>query len=169
VTLSASRGFVASGVIVVAGLAVSLISDQVGNYYLWSLLARDDDSHLCNVSLVARIVFVLFVAMELTTISSLIVLAFHRDGRPRKESIQATTRPSLGMRSVIALGLLLLFLHLGLYAIAFYADDVCSSTSAAEWLHHYAALVSFAVLYCFGAATAIGLVMLVLKRKLLNE
>ena len=160
---------IVGGAIVVAGLVVSLISDRNGNYTLWSLLARDGHSRLCNVSLVARTVFLLFVAMELATISSLIGVAIHRGGGPRKQSVQATTLPSLGMRSGIALGLLLLFLHSGFYAVAFHADDICSSTSIGEWVHHYVALVSFAVLYCFGAVIVIGLVMLVLKRSLLNE
>jgi hypothetical protein len=77
--------------------------------------------------------------------------------------------PSLGVRSAIALVSMLLFLHLGFYAIAFHADDICTSTSVGEWLRHYAALVSFAMLYGGGSIILFMLVILLLRRRLLID
>ena len=167
------RYAVVGGVIVFAGVAASLISDRAGDYYLWSLLGRSDP-RLCNISIVARLVFALLVAMELLTISGLLVLAAYRHNldpgqRLRNATSQTTSLPSLGTRTAIALGLMLLFLHLGLYAIAFHADDVCSSKSIGERLHHYIALVGFTMFYSLGSLILIGFVMLALKGSLLTK
>ncbi len=167
------RYVVVGGVITLVGLAASVISDRAGGYYLSSLLDHDDP-RLCNISIVARLVFALLVAMELLTISGLLVLAIYRHNRDRGRLLQnapaqTTSLPSLGARTAIALGLMLLFLHLGLYAIAFHADDVCASRSIGEWLHHYAAFVAFAMFYSLGSLILIGFVMLALKRSLLTE
>ena len=74
--------------------------------------------------------------------------------------------PRLRIGGAIAEVALLLFLHLGLYGIAFHADDVCTVTSVGVWLRHYSALLSFA-LYILGSVILIGLVMVTLKPMLL--
>ncbi len=167
------RYVVVSGVITLAGFAASLMSDRAGDYYLWSLLGWDDP-RLCNISIVARLIFAVLVVMELLTISGLLVLAvcrrnLYQGRRLENATAQTTSLPSLGARTAIALGLLLLLLHLGLCAIAFHADDVCSSKSTREWLHHYVALVGFAMFYSLGSLILIGFVMLALKRSLLTK
>lgn len=159
-------------VISLLGVMVSLLSDRAGSDYLWSLIATKDQVPLCNFSVVARLIFAQSVAAELLVISALLVMAFRRRTHRlfrRSADVLLWLRhlTATGIGKSIAVGAGMLFLHLGLYAMAFHADDVCTSASLASWLHHYAALVAFALLYSFGALSLIGLVMIALKPMLL--
>jgi hypothetical protein len=162
------RYCVAAGGIAVVGVAMSLIADRTGNYALSSLLPSDALAHMCNVSIVARLVFVLLAAMELVTAAALLLVAVNRCRRLPKGA-PALNLPRLGIGGAIAEAALLLFLHLGLYGIAFHADGVCTVTSVGVWLRHYSALVSFAALYILGSVILIGLVMVALKPMLLAK
>ena len=160
------RYCVVAGAIAIVSVATSLIADRIGNDALSSLLPSNGPTHLCNVSIVARLVFVLLAAMELVVIAALLLVAVGRRRRLPKGA-PALNLPKLGIGGAIAVAALLLFLHLGLYGIAFHADDVCAATSVGGWLRHYGALVSFAALYIGGSVILIGLVMVALKPLLL--
>lgn len=80
----------------------------------------------------------------------------------------ALSLPLFGIGGPLAVTAMFLFLHLGLYGIAFHADDVCTATSVSLWLRHYFALVSFAALYIGGSVILIGFVMVALKPTLLE-
>jgi hypothetical protein len=170
-----NRRYIAvAAVISLAALAVLLISDRAGSFYLWSMLGGEEASRLCNFSVIARLVFAVFVTMEIVAVSALIILAAHRHLlRPgqvlRSDPAGAAKRPAFRAAPAIAFASMLLFLHLFLYGIAFHADDVCSSKGAGEVAHHYVALVAAAMLYSIGSVFVIGCVMLALKRSLLNE
>lgn len=157
-------------VVAVIGVTMSILFDQIGIDYLWSLVSTGDQLPLCNFSVVARLIFALSAATEILTISALLVMAFRR--RTYRRFHSASPRfPRLtlvGMGVGIAAGAGMLFLHLGLYAIAFHADDVCASTHLGSWLRHYVALVAFTLLYSSGAILLIGLAMIALKPLLLS-
>lgn len=159
-------------VVALLGVMISLLSDWVGSDFLWSLMATKDQLPLCNFSVVARLIFALSVAAELLAISALLVMAFRRRTYRRLRRSDDTSQrlrhfTAVGAGKGIAAGAGMLFLHLGLYAIAFHADDVCASTHLGSWLRHYMALVAFTLLYSLGAIALIGLVMIALKPALL--
>jgi|GEM_PF-2211425 len=170
-----NRRYIAvAGAISLAALAVLLISDRAGSFYLWSMLGGGDAARLCNFSVIARLVFALFVTMEIVAVSALIILAAHRHLlRPgqvlRSNPVEAVNRTAFRIGAAIAFGAMLLFLHLGLYGIAFHADDVCSSKNMGDVVHHYVALVAVAMLYSMGSVFVISCVMLALRRSLLTE
>jgi hypothetical protein len=170
-----SRRYIAiAGVFSVVALTVLLISDRTGSFYLWSLLVGSDAPPLCNFSLIARLLFVLSVAMEVLALSALIAVAAHRRFRRpghtlRSNAAEKTQRPVFRVGVVIAFASMLLFLHLFLYGMAFHADDVCSSKSMGEVAQHYVALVAAAMFYSLGSVLLIGCVMLALKRSLLTK
>lgn len=170
-----SRRYMAvAGVLSLVALAVLLISDRAGSFYLSSLLGGGDAPRLCNFSVIARLVFALFVTMEIVTVSALIILAARRHLRRsgqmlRSDAAGEAKRPGFRIGTGIAFASMLLFLHLFLYGMAFHADDVCSSKSTGEVVHHYVALVAAAMFYSLGAVFVIGCVMLVLKRSLLTK
>jgi hypothetical protein len=168
------RYMIVAGVITFLGLAILLISDRAGSFYLWSLVARDDTSRLCNFSVVARLIFALSVGMELLTVWGVIFFAVHRrifrSGQMVHDaSAEAARLSPLRTGAAIAFGAMLLFLHLGLYGIAFGADDVCVSNNPSEIVHHYVALVAFALFYSLGALLVVGSLLLMLKRSLLAQ
>ncbi|NQW51315.1 MAG: hypothetical protein HQ465_08765 [Rhodospirillales bacterium] len=163
-----------AGVMSLAGLTVLLISDLAGSFYLWSLLGGGDTPRLCNFSVIARLIFALSVTMEMLAVSVLIMLAAHRrilrrGQMMRSDPAEAVNLSVFRIGTAIAFGSMLLFLHLGLYAIAFHADDVCSSKNMGEVVHHYVALVAAAMLYAGGSVFSIFFIMLALKRSLLSK
>jgi hypothetical protein len=162
------RYCLAAAVIVVLAVAASLIADRIGNYALASLLPHDGPAHLCNAPLIARLLFALLATMELVTMAALLLVAVDRR-RLLPKGAAAFNVPVLGAGRVVAVAALALFLHLGLYAIAFRADNICAATSIAAWLKHYTALISFAALYVAGSLILIGAVLLAAKPALLAK
>jgi hypothetical protein len=163
-----------AGVLSLVALAVLLISDRAESFYLWSLLGGGDGPPLCNFSVIARLVFALSVAMEVLAASALIAIAARRHLRRtgqmlRSDAAGEAKPPAFRIGKAIAFASMLLFLHLFLYGMAFHADDVCSSKSTAEVVHHYVALVAAAMFYSLGSVFLIGCVMLLLKRSLLTK
>lgn len=148
------------------GSVVSVVADARGLQYLGSFLAMGMLAPPCNFSVVARLVLGLLVGMEVATIVAVLVFALFR--RPSKldglkiKHIRVTLA---SLRKSAELVLVLLFLHLGAYAVAFHADDVCESTRIGVRLHHYAALFAFAALYSLGSIILIGIVSRGLRTK----
>ena len=162
------RYFVVAGTIAIAGAATSLTADRIDNYALFALSSSDGTMLLCNFSLAARLVFVLLVAMELATIAALVLVAANR-GRRLPKGSPALNLPSPRILIAVAVTAGLLFLHLGLYAIAFHAADACAPPTVGAWLRNYAALLSLAALYIVGSMVLVAIVMLALKPMLLAK
>jgi hypothetical protein len=157
-----------AGAIAVLSVAASLIADRIGNDALALLLLPDGPAHLCNAPIIARLLFALLAAMELATTAALLLVAADRLRLLRKGA-PAFNLPVPGIGAAVAVAAMVLFLHLGLYAIAFHADDICAATSIVAWLKHYTALISFAALYIAGSLIVIGAVLLVAKPALLAK
>lgn len=170
-----SRRYVTGSVVLsLAALAMLVISDRWGRYFLGTLLGGGNTPPFCNFSVVARLVFALSVATELLALVALIVFAAGRyrlrPGAMRRSAAAAEKkRPIHRIAPAIAFVSMLLFLHLFLYGMAFHADDVCSSKSMAEIAHHYLALVAATIFYSLGSVFLIGCAMLALKRRILAK
>jgi hypothetical protein len=170
-----SRRYVAGfGMVGLVALAVLLIADLRGRFFLWSLVGGIHAIPLCNFSMIARFVFALSVATELLAILVLIILAAGRHplqlgAMKRSAGTVETNRLIRRVGTAIAFVSMLLFLHLFLYGMAFHADDVCSTKSSAEIVRHYVALVAATIFYSLGSVFLIGCAMLVLKPSVLAK